>query len=1106
MPTEDNLPELSSPDHKSRIRHRLREKLTRRDSKASKDHQVREEDIQSFLHAPNHGRATTATPKIKSLPEWAPQASTHLPYNAASSQVKPKMPRKPNLSVHFTAAAPTIIGEGGEEALLPVAQLFSSLAITPEPSIELFNVAQGQRPGQPAAASEGQSAKDDLFRPKPLQRRSTGVQGYHPDELPGQCHAHQDFDRSASRRHASFRSSLTRETLREDPHLVRSALAEGNYPSEMTRSEDQDNEDPSSNRLHLPLTDPATSFANSLTPLPSPQPPTKPDVSTELEPAFAAARQGYDGHLESLNRKSPQWEAQKPPPQTSPEPISGSRGFSLRDVAKGLGDDACHDFATRVQSFRNVFLLGLNAITEPSLRQWVTAASWWFLKGRSELELSVRSEPRSAMKEGISTDYLPHNLRQAYVDLTKAWWIVTEMTPSRYPKVKRLEGRGPLPISDIMQSFVDASTAELIQVHLSIVSNLRTLIMSMKRNGRLPPPGLELQRLDTRVFIQYTLLSPSAARLLSTEGMRTVAGDGHRGATSFFPMPIKDTERYFNYGRMFVDVVLKPGETADQTILPCLLSVLRNKQDREITAVVASQDGQVHLVIQPAASDTLSWRDAHWDTSCRCIRLNQRADLGVRIQLSESDFRTVWGIYDYIRSVQKQSVGIKNETLVFEEVLRSFQYLEPDKSAPQFPANRIEHCKIRLFECFRATTQGESGRKIQNGYRLMVVTPRELKTLSTVSHHIGRQAPIVFSFLRDEQGASAMLLKMSKSSRDPSMVMSFEDQTDRDRLYSFLNGTGLSSDEYCGDILGLKSHVILTDQDGGNALSSRAGPSGDLCWKRLQVLCRRAQRSGAGGTAIRICGESDMGSFADRVYLGNCKSYVGQGMILICTTGLGELRMRLEIDTPTRITIPRSPQSDMTMCFADNTLSKELYESLRQMLAHIARSPSLRIFDFDSLQELHTFQELTTGFSVLFDGFAKTFAISRRRMVVPIHKRWEATTTRLQVVKHEKTVQLLAFFQDFSHGSCMNFVLKSTDVFESFARSGIPYLCIVDAKFALPSEQTDTNHEYVCLELPEYPGEHDDISIGFENEQGKHSRPYSSGPDADPYDRSRQVH
>lgn len=115
---------------------------------------------------------------------------------------------------------------------------------------------------------------------------------------------------------------------------------------------------------------------------------------------------------------------------------------------------------------------------------------------------------------------------------------------------------------------------------------------------------------------------------------------------------------------------------------------------------------------------------------------------------------------------------------------------------------------------------------------------------------------------------------------------------------------------------------------------------------------------------------------------------------------------------------------------------------------------------------------------------ATTFAISRRRMVVPIHKRWEAIRARLQVLKQDKIVQLAAFFEDFNHGDCMNFALKSTDVFESFNRSGKFCIRIVDAKFALPKEGEGARRKFVCLDRPDYPGEHDDIAIAFDTEAG----------------------
>lgn len=109
-------------------------------------------------------------------------------------------------------------------------------------------------------------------------------------------------------------------------------------------------------------------------------------------------------------------------------------------------------------------------------------------------------------------------------------------------------------------------------------------------------------------------------------------------------------------------------------------------------------------------------------------------------------------------------------------------------------------------------------------------------------------------------------------------------------------------------------------------------------------------------------------------------------------------------------------------------------------------------------------------------------------MVVPIYKKWEANRTRLQIIQQEKIVQLVAFFTDFSHGKCMNFVLKSTDNFESFQRSGKFGVRIVDAKFALPKGPNDKSADFVCLDMPEYPGEHDDITIYFDSNAGKFLR------------------
>ena len=114
-------------------------------------------------------------------------------------------------------------------------------------------------------------------------------------------------------------------------------------------------------------------------------------------------------------------------------------------------------------------------------------------------------------------------------------------------------------------------------------------------------------------------------------------------------------------------------------------------------------------------------------------------------------------------------------------------------------------------------------------------------------------------------------------------------------------------------------------------------------------------------------------------------------------------------------------------------------------------------------------------------------------MVVPMHRRWEASYARLQIVQRDTVVQLLVFFKDFALGTCMNFVLKTTDYFESLSKSVAKseqyYIRIVDAKFALPKKATEPGSGFVCLDPPAYPSEHDDVTIGFDCEAGRTATP-----------------
>ena len=134
-------------------------------------------------------------------------------------------------------------------------------------------------------------------------------------------------------------------------------------------------------------------------------------------------------------------------------------------------------------------------------------------------------------------------------------------------------------------------------------------------------------------------------------------------------------------------------------------------------------------------------------------------------------------------------------------------------------------------------------------------------------------------------------------------------------------------------------------------------------------------------------------------------------------------------------------------------------------------------------------------FVLMANSIAQQFAITRKRKGVPIHKHWEADFARMQILAHERSLQLVVFFKDFDHGACMNFALKGTDVFERSDKGHEHSVRIVDAKFALPSGPEDAHRDFVSLDLPAYPAEHDDIVITFADESGQwnlHPSPVSS--------------
>ena len=1062
---------------RSEKKHKWRGKLFSAEGKFGRGMQSSEnteEDIANFL-------ANTTTPKAESqstvaitcndAAQEARPPSTHgPPRDIVDCYRRPKPKQHKGLHVTFAAVAPVIIGEGGEEADLPAMEV-SRLYEPSNPSVQ-FIAREGLSDSGAEPQPEVQKRlpnidAESLAHLASLQRTPTGL-----DECPSADDV-SDQDRNIDEsvhpispdmipktpplyQARGSHEYITRKSVPEaHQELPRSSddivdhggghadtMSKGGNGS-ITSSLNAPSRDDLGNRSVYPYQSPQPPDTNEDNTLSSydlpPEPLASQSPSKEADPKLEAKRQADRGH------------------STAHAP----KALSFRSVVEGLGENALEDFASRVRRFNEIFRLGVSAQTDiwkVPFVQWIRTATWWFSKGRTGLESSVRTtDPH----EGSVTA-----LKQAHVNLAKAWWIVSELTPN-HPEVRRFGKSGMSSLRAIINGFGNRGLAELIEVHMTIISNMRALTISMKRNGRLPPHELQIQRLNLQILPSVPALSRDIAKIVVNNVPGPPIGNGQSVAEPFFPILIGDTERHFSFCRLFVEAKLCSRDGTQQLLhMSCILSVLRERSGWGVKATIASHDGHIDLVIQPSGHGGLTWKDVHWKVPSQMMHVDLAESCELRIMLSEKDFRSLWSIYDYTRRVQKDYSPSKTEEIIFEQHLDKLHCNDPQN----FPSNVISDCRLRLFERKSVASDGTGQRSIHDGYRLTIVTPPYIKTLSSVNYQLGKAAPILFSYQSDRDGPKLVL----KPTPNVTLSLTFGDPHDREVFHSVLCGISTTKEDSCHRSLPLRDFII-------EAISPNCGPtSADedthldaLHWNKLRVTDRGSPSYGHEALAtvraehLRIMVESDVGMLTDRVNLQ-----------------AGEMQMNLSITDFNEIKLLRPPQPDMTWSLIDGRLPKKDLDFVFRILQKMATSTTVRTYRFRALPDLHGFQSMVTGFKVLFDGHTTSFAISRRRKGLPLHKQWEANLARLQVINQDKVYQLVVFLKDFSHGACMNFVMKATDVYETFSKSTMFFLRLADAKFAMPKGEEDQTRDFVCLDMPEYPGEHDDITIGFDDEQG----------------------
>ena len=1063
-------------------KHKWRGKLFSADSRfgrAAKNSQSTNDEIANFLHTPAL-KPEVGPRSAPLIPRVDVAATSKQPAAANSGQDdrivdvyrRPKPRQNKGLCVRFETAPPVVIGIGGDEAELPSRDVSRSFvgplrSERPPSQAQLkYNVSDQHR----EVYGQSPDQYDETGFQAPSPRRPTSANDEQPVEKPYRADHDREAVQSVFTRIQESPSQSPAERHNQYPSLRKREVRNASHKPSMAEQEeslqsyDQQTVD-TRNRGAMRQSDAS---------LPEDLPVKTSTLSESLEPPYVFQEASPSIHnLPSATRD----------PQTLPDAERQGIHRRFQDVlqaknkplpllsgAMSLKDESLEDFDSRVRRFNNLFRLNASAhidIMAVPFERWVRTSAWWFLRGRGGLESAVRAEASTiAVANATNDSELSSSLKQAYFSLAKAWWILKDVIPN-LPALRRLGIASTNSMISVIRNSGDEYLAELVEAHLTIVANMPALTMSMKKNGRLPPDHLQMQRLECQIFLEPPTLPSEIAALTVNNILDPTTVKGKTCIEDpFFPILVGDTSRHFSFCRIFVDVVLNYGDDAESEI-PCVLSILRERTDWAVKAAVASQDGQINLVIQSSEHGGLDWRGVQWKIPLHTMQLQIAAGVCLQIKFSEKDFKTIWGICDYTQRIRREYSARQGEEVVYERELLRVQCFD----SPSFPADPVKNCKVRLYKKTSVAADSGGQQEAHASHRLMVITNAGTKTLSKVNYQLEKDSPIFFGTHRS-RGGDTLLVRVPSSLR---ISLTFHEPSDVDLFRSILSGISITQEDHCSASLQLQNFTISpvsTNQEMEYVNASRC--FNDLRWHKLRVVNRVPSTHGQDSQSLvrsdhlRILTECDFGTFTDRL-----------------NNRPGELQLNLSIENMTTIKLLRPAQQDMTWGFADGVLEEPVLSSLSHVIHSMGTSPSVLTYQLRSLPDLHSFQAMLTGFHVLYDGLASTFSISRRRTVVPMHKHWETSTPRLQIVKRDKTVQLVVFFKDFSHGSCMNFALKMTDSFETFARSGVSFLRIVDAKFSLPKDESNPAKDFVCLDMPDFPSEHDDIVIGFDNEQGE---------------------
>lgn len=307
-----------------------------------------------------------------------------------------------------------------------------------------------------------------------------------------------------------------------------------------------------------------------------------------------------------------------PTPEPSPvsSPVTSKSTTSIKWLSQQtsiiLEDNSIKDFTNRSQHFFKVFELSASRIKPISslcLGEVLRLSIWWFALGNMKLEQLIR--------EGSSFPFAKEDnnilLQQGFVEIAKALWI--------------LQSAGP--VREVFSSAEEKLPLALLSARLTTLSRIRQGIWDLRRHGFLAHLASEhnlLPSSDIPIWIDYPSVGLDIDVLLASSASPTKRAYDCSALSDAFLLG--DTEDIFHYSSIAVDVFLfNEGSNSQQIKYPCLMSIVRGLDERNITIIVSSQNGLLDFSITPGSTRKPNWKDVTCKSQISNLQVCNRSSI-----------------------------------------------------------------------------------------------------------------------------------------------------------------------------------------------------------------------------------------------------------------------------------------------------------------------------------------------------------------------------------------------------------------------------------------------------------------------------------------------